>query len=80
MIRILLLVAGAIVVGMMLRKFLDKGETVTLEARTVPQSDEGVKELLGRGKKIAAIKLYRQIHNVGLKEAKEAVERLQRQG
>ena len=32
--------------------------------------------LLGRGEKIEAIKIYRQRFGVGLKEAKEAVERL----
>lgn len=32
--------------------------------------------LLGRGEKIEAIKIYRQRFSVGLKEAKEAVERL----
>ena len=32
---------------------------------------------LDQGRKIEAIKLYRRIHGVGLREAKEAVERLQ---
>ena len=35
-----------------------------------------VKSLMAKGYKIQAIKIYRQIHNVGLKEAKEAVEKL----
>ena len=32
---------------------------------------------LDEGRKIDAIKLYRHIHGVGLREAKEAIERLQ---
>lgn len=35
-----------------------------------------VREALGGGRKIEAIKTYREVHGVGLKEAKEAVERL----
>lgn len=40
-----------------------------------PCTDEQIEMLLQRGHKIQAIKLYRQTHNVGLKEAKEAVEK-----
>ena len=36
-----------------------------------------VAEALTRGQKIAAIKAYREEHNVGLRQAKSAVERLQ---
>ncbi|MEM7435776.1 MAG: ribosomal protein L7/L12 [Myxococcota bacterium] len=46
----------------------------------VPPTGEGtmddVRRLASQGHKIAAIKVYREIHGVGLKEAKEAVERL----
>jgi hypothetical protein len=37
---------------------------------------EGVRQLANAGEKIAAIKLYRQIQGVGLKEAKDAVEKM----
>ncbi|HVU38699.1 MAG TPA: ribosomal protein L7/L12 [Opitutales bacterium] len=37
---------------------------------------EDVKRLAAAGNKIAAIKAYRMIHRVGLKEAKDAVEAL----
>ena len=37
---------------------------------------EDVKRLAQAGEKILAIKLYRQIHHVGLAEAKDAVEKL----
>jgi large subunit ribosomal protein L7/L12 len=35
-----------------------------------------VQRLLAAGRKIEAIKLYRELNGVGLKEAKDAVERL----
>ena len=37
---------------------------------------EDVKRLAKAGEKILAIKMYRQVHNVGFKEAKDAVEKL----
>lgn len=40
-----------------------------------PQAgDAKVVEMLKKGNKIEAIKIYREIHNVGLAEAKQAVE------
>jgi len=39
-------------------------------------TDEDVKRLAQAGEKITAIKMYRQIHGGGLKEAKDAVEKL----
>jgi len=39
-------------------------------------TDEEVKRLASLGEMISAIKLYRQIHHVGLKQAKDAVEAL----
>lgn len=40
------------------------------------ETDEDVERLLSMGRKIDAIKVYRAVHKVGLKEAKEAVEAL----
>jgi len=40
------------------------------------ETDEDVLRLLKVGEKILAIRCYREIHKVGLKEAKEAVERI----
>lgn len=37
-----------------------------------------LRELIRSGQKIQAIKLYRELHGVGLKEAKDAVEELER--
>lgn len=44
------------------------------EDRTYTMED--VKQFIRDGNKISAIKAYRHIHQVGLKEAKEAVEAL----
>lgn len=60
-----------------------EGEVEALYRRlSIPYGDEAVRaderviEPLRRGKLIEAIKIYREIHNVGLAEAKEAVEAL----
>jgi len=45
-------------------------------AEATPEDDEDVLELMRGGKKIEAIKIYRGRYNVGLKEAKDAVEAL----
>jgi len=37
-----------------------------------------IRELISQGNKIAAIKLFREVTNVGLKEAKDAVEAIER--
>ena len=46
--------------------------------KETPKSDAEVVELLNNGQKIRAIKLYRELHGVGLKEAKLAVEAIER--
>lgn len=44
---------------------------------TVPENiDSELKSLISEGKKIKAIKLYRQSTGIGLKEAKEYIDRL----
>jgi hypothetical protein len=43
-------------------------------------SDADVAALLARGKKLLAIRLYRELHGCGLKEAREAVEMMARGG
>jgi ribosomal protein L7/L12 len=42
-------------------------------------SDADVRRLVGLGEKILAIKLYREIHGVELKQAKDAVDRMIKQ-
>ena len=43
-----------------------------------PGTDAEVAALIAQDQKIAAIKLYREIHDVGLKEAKDAVDAMDR--
>ena len=42
------------------------------------EQEEQIKELLIKGEKIAAVKLYREITSLGLKEAKDALEAIER--
>lgn len=49
------------------------------QASTAPDPYAEVRASLAQGMKIQAIKLYREITGVGLKEAKEAVEAMQSQ-
>ncbi|MDA1360126.1 ribosomal protein L7/L12 [Glycomyces luteolus] len=42
-----------------------------------PDPFGGVRDLVRQGRKIQAIKAYREITGVGLKEAKDAVERME---
>lgn len=76
----------AVIVGLMIVFFIvgairSKNKTNTLkEMGLYPDAknatDEDVRRVLKQGYKIQAIKLYREIHNVDLKQAKEAVETL----
>ena len=45
-----------------------------------PHDDEDVEVLAQSGRKLAAVKAYRKLHGVGLKEAKEAVEEMLTKG
>ena len=45
---------------------------------TSSQQEEQIRTLISAGNKIAAIKLYRELTGVGLKEAKDAVEAMER--
>jgi ribosomal protein L7/L12 len=47
----------------------DKGEPLD------PASDPEIQDLLAKGNEIQAIKRYRELTGLGLKEAKEAIER-----
>jgi hypothetical protein len=51
-------------------------ESSTEPAAETPSGDAEILELMGAGQKIQAVKLYRERHGVGLKEAKDAVEAL----
>jgi len=49
---------------------------VELEAEPAPEVSDEVLVLVQRGKKIDAIKKYREEHNVGLQEAKRVIDGL----
>ena len=53
--------------------FLYKHLGIT-HVRDIGLADMGVVEMLKRGNKIEAIKIYGEIHNFGLAEAKQAVD------
>lgn len=42
-----------------------------------PPSNESIRRSIAAGRKIQAVKDYRELHNVGLREAKDAVEELE---
>ena len=44
--------------------------------RSIPKNEISVKQLLRGNCKVEAIKLYRDIHNCSLREAKEAVDKM----
>ena len=55
------------------------GQPSAHEATAIPPAlQTELNDLIRRGLKIAAIKRYREVYNVGLKEAKDAVEALER--
>ncbi len=74
MIRLILVIAAVLFFGFAFRRVFAGGSAADM--RAVSQTDDGVRDLLRMQKKVAAIKLYRQLHGVGLKEAKDAVDRM----
>lgn len=78
----LLIIAGAVLFLMFVILLFSNKQTAGLRSQGhYPEkgkaSNEDVLRLLRSGEKIHAIKCYREIHGVGLKEAKEAVEKIQ---
>jgi ribosomal protein L7/L12 len=69
------LVIGVVLALVLLRRH---GEVATVPAAGSSAQATTVESALAAGRKIEAIKLYRQEHGVGLREAKEAIEELQR--
>lgn len=74
---ILVAVVLAVVVAAVLRGRA-RARPPRIDPTTATEHD--VHRLLSAGRKIEAIKAYRELHGVGLKEAKEAVERMQDRG
>jgi ribosomal protein L7/L12 len=55
---------------------IERGDGLPDGMAPATDPDQQILQLLAAGKKIAAIKIYREQTNVGLKEAKDAVEAL----
>lgn len=71
------LVAGIAVTVLFMRR--REVEVVTLKPPTpVTTTDDSPEVLMRAGQKIAAIKRFRELHGVGLKEAKDAVEAMEK--
>ena len=78
-----LLIIAAVVVAIIVLDAANRARIRRLrQSGLYPPQGQGtladVERLVHLGKRIAAIKLYREIHGVGLKEAKTAVDRLAR--
>lgn len=79
----LLVLAGMIVAVVLVGNFFAERKVSSLRARGIypekgKEREADVSRLLSAGEKIMAIRCYRALHKVGLKEAKEAVELLER--
>ena len=70
--NILYIVLGVILLSVIINALGNK--IVPLPTEKI--SDDDIIRLASEGKKIQAIKWYRTLHEVGLKDAKEAVEKL----
>ena len=70
-----IVVGVAVVVGILVALSRGSSPSGLPEGAT----DDDIRVLAQQGKKIQAVKWYRDLHGVGLKEAKEAVEEMMRQ-
>jgi len=73
-----------IIILITVASMIQKNKVKELQNRGLyPETGQGtmeqVNQLIAKGYKIQAIKLYREIKDVGLKEAKEEVEKLAKQ-
>jgi ribosomal protein L7/L12 len=77
MMTVVYIVIGIVVFFVLLALIL--GSTKSAQLLDLPPNakDKDIVALVKEGKKIQAIKWYRELHNVGLKEAKEAVDRME---
>ena len=69
-----IVIATMIAVGIVLVWL--KGGSSTSESPPAGTTNDDIRNLAQQGHKIQAIKWYRAIHGVGLKEAKDAVEEM----
>jgi ribosomal protein L7/L12 len=70
-----IIVAGALLV-LALVLFRSRSNRAEIDADFGPPTEQAFRALLAAGRKIDAIKVYRRLHGVDLKTAKEAVDRI----
>jgi ribosomal protein L7/L12 len=63
----------AMMQALLIRSGIDPAEVIPQE----PPETSAIREALLSGNKIKAIKLYRTLHNVGLKEGKDAIDTME---
>ena len=69
------IIIGIAVVAVVVFLMLKGGSSVS-DSPPEGTTDDDIRNLAQQGRKIQAIKWYRATHGVGLKEAKEAVEKM----
>ncbi len=69
------IIIGIAIVAVVVLLMLKGGSSVS-DSPPKGTTDEDIRKLAQQGKKIKAIKWYRAMHGVGLKEAKDAVEEM----
>ena len=74
-ITVLIIVAALFVLSWS-RRLKERASTNHYYPRPGEGTDADVERFVRNGRKLTAIKLYREIHDVGLKTAKEAVDRM----
>ena len=76
------IIVGVIVLIVVLRLATGSGVDKARRSGVYPPhgagSDADVERLVRDGQKILAIKLYRELHGVGLKDSKEVVDKIER--
>ena len=72
-----IIVVGLVVVGVLFLLTLGNKSSSDSIKTSSNYTEEGVKNYLRAGRKIEAIKCYREMTGVGLKDAKEAVEAME---
>ena len=72
----ILLAAGVFLLVFAVLRALSRGGAAATSAEELPVTEDSVRQALMQGRKIQAIKIYRRLHGVDLREAKDAVEQL----
>jgi len=81
-VQILIVIVALLALGFFMaqrtRRKVERLRKTGVYPRAGEETEADVDRLIQKGHKIEAIKVFRALHDVGLKEAKEAVEKRQR--